>query len=459
MKNLVLLVVGLFLFLSAKTQNRDTVIEVSKSVLTGSSSVISNNNSKIIKYYTTTVSNFCLIDTALNCFYETKSNGQAFSVINELGEIYGLNNKNGGLSKYIDQNNYVNLAKNKRIIPHFGLELKGNKLIILPASNSRDSLNNFYIQQLVIGDSLIKVYSIDNTSKQDWCYLGKEDNSKIEYLLTAKGGNEFYEFGYFDSVFTKLDTFEFKHPIIIPNKPLAEVRAFFVKGNKLIVTGEQRAKDATHINVRIPYKFEVDLKTGDIGNIWVDTITKYGTLYSRFWPNIQFDKWGNLMVTGQANNAGFLQVIDTNNQLLIDTIFKYQQGTINATDFIYHIGGGRAILGGSYDENGSISAAVWYKKFNLKDWYLPTVSIQEQETQMLSYSVFPNPFNSNFSIEGDLNRIKSLKLFNFNGSLIGIINKSKIINLSEINNGTYILEINTQSGKTERHKIIKVKNE
>jgi hypothetical protein len=37
MKNVTLLVVCFFLFLSAKTQNRDTVIEVSKSVLTGSS--------------------------------------------------------------------------------------------------------------------------------------------------------------------------------------------------------------------------------------------------------------------------------------------------------------------------------------------------------------------------------------------------------------------------------------
>jgi hypothetical protein len=445
MKSLVLVIVGLFLFLSAKTQNKDTLIEVYGNSVTGGLGPLYSNSTTLFKQYDASLSNFCLIDTALNCYYETKSNGQGYLAYSEQGEIYGFNLLNGGLSKYIDQNNYLNLAKNERIIPHFGLELKGNKLIVLPDYASRDSLQNLFIQQLVIGDSLIKVYSIKNSQKHGFCYLGNQTNNKTPYLLTAKPGFDVYEFGYFDSVFNKYDTIEFKHPVIIPNKPAPDVTTFFSKGNKLIVAGEQRAKDATHINVRIPYKFEVDLKTGAVSNIYVDTITKYGALYSRFWPNIQFDKWGNLMATGQASNAGFLQVIDTNNQLLIDTLIKYKQSTINATDFIYHIGGGRAILGGSYDANGNNSAAVWYKKFNLKDWYLKTVGIEENTFRQAQGDLvlYPNPVKNQLYLETEWQEF-SYSIFDIAGKQIITGINSKLINTSKLANGIYTLSVNNK---------------
>jgi hypothetical protein len=90
---------------------------------------------------------------------------------------------------------------------------------------------------------------------------------------------------------------------------------------------------------------------------------------------------------------------------------------------------------------------------------LPNVSVQEQVESKNQYEIYPNPFNSNISIQGDLNRIEQFKLYTLSGMLISTLQKSKNINLSAMDNGTYILEIETQSGLIERHKIIKVKNE
>jgi hypothetical protein len=177
----------------------------------------------------------------------------------------------------------------------------------------------------------------------------------------------------------------------------------------------------------------------------VDTNTKYGALYTRFWPNIQFDKYGNLMVTGQAGNSGFLQVVDTNNQLLIDTLIKYKQSTINATDFIYHIGGGRAIIGGSYDKNGSVSAAVWYKKFNLKDWYLKTVGIEKNTLRQAQGDIilYPNPVKNQLFLEIEWQEF-SYSIFDIAGKQIITGKNSKFINTSKLANGIYTLSVNNK---------------
>jgi len=466
MKFFFITTIFLFKAYSCISQIKDTSIEILGDKIEGGSNFKTEEN---VGFNAFGVSNFVgVMDTSLQIDYFHSMVEYNLEIgIKPSGSIISLNIQDFKLGLKNQSNNYDSWSKNALKRPFNGYYSFQNSFIVTPSYNSRDSVNNLYIQKINFTDSLIKCYSIANSQGYGFCYLGAEKNGKIPYLLTAKDTlNPWYEFGFFDSTFNKSDTLRFKHPTTIPslnNKYYAEA-IYLKKSNKLLVAGISKIGTSAVVKAA-PYKFTVNIQTKKIENIWYNIAPKLTSNYFVFFPKPQFDQWGNLFFTGRADTKeiswrrqyGILQMVDTNNYLLVDTLFQYNPNTNNETDFIYHLPSGNVILGGNYDYNTSISPAVWYMKFKLKNWYLPTVSIQEQ-TIKNNFSIYPNPFNSNLMIEGDLNKINSLKLFNFSGSLISNLNKTKNINLSELDNGIYFLEIEIEKDKIERHKIIKVKN-
>lgn len=455
----------LYSFVSISQTEKDTIIEISGNNIDAYSLSIYQNtfhfslndrNSKF--YFGVFDTNFKLLD------FHQKVNSKFEIGFFQYGKIFAIYSKDNTLYQRGDSLIYHKLSKNRFKIPTFGYKDYEDRFVIVPDYYSRDSINNLYVQQMNYSDSLFQPFSLINSKNYGFCVLGNETKQNlIPYLLTSKDSGGFFEFGYFDSVFNRIDTFKFRHPNIQPNKGLNRfsAREIFVKNDLLYVAGSNQIKSTNNA----PYKFTIDLKTKKIISTWQNVPKDLNANFSVFRINkYYFDSRGNLFFVGRADTKkdeswrnwhGFVQMVDTNNNLLVDTLYQFNPATNNETDFIYHLGGGRVILGGHYNYNTGITPAAWYKKFNIKDWYLPSVSIENQTLRKNTFSIYPNPTNNFFSIQGNLQDLKTIKLLDLNGAVLQVFKPNQTLDFSRFRQGSYILQIEAQSGKVERHKVIK----
>jgi len=68
--------------------------------------------------------------------------------------------------------------------------------------------------------------------------------------------------------------------------------------------------------------------------------------------------------------------------------------------------------------------------------------------------IFPNPVSNNLFIDLNNEQLLSAKIFDINGKII-LTSNNNVINLTKLDNGTYIIEITTINNKTIRKKILK----
>jgi len=453
----------LYSFVSISQIEKDTIIEINGNTIESYST--SYSNGKIHVGVSELEHFFGVLDTNLKLLnYHKKYDGMFEIGFNKEDSILAVNYSSLSLNIKVNSSYYKQISKNKFQVPINQYHFFENFLLIEPYYHTRDSLGNLFFQRINFNDSLFQSYTIQYSQNYGYCHLGYETTiGLIPYLLTAKDSGGYYEFGYFDSVFNRIDTFKFRHPDIQPNKGLNRfsAREIFVKNNLLYVAGSNQIKSTNNV----PYKFAIDLKTKKIISTWQNVPEDLNAKFSVFRINkYYFDSRGNLFFVGRADTKkdeswrnwhGFLQMVDINNNLLVDTLYQFNPATNNETDFIYHLGGGRVILGGHYNYNTGITPAAWYKKFNIKDWYLPSVGINEEPNQENKFLVYPNPGNSTIKIEGHLNEIQEMRLTDIQGKVL--IEKSVFnqVDISKFPNGVYFLNIKMESGKTETHKIIK----
>jgi len=85
--------------------------------------------------------------------------------------------------------------------------------------------------------------------------------------------------------------------------------------------------------------------------------------------------------------------------------------------------------------------------------YLENENFKESIT---NYSIFPNPSNGTFELRGDESLVKQVKIYDELGRLIKQLDdRKKNIDLSELQEGIYIVKIETDNGNLNQKLIIK----
>lgn len=126
-----------------------------------------------------------------------------------------------------------------------------------------------------------------------------------------------------------------------------------------------------------------------------------------------------------------------------DWKFHMGGGVFSITDtFVYFITANSKTYKLTF--KGFVGGAQGKSLFNV---YEATLSNKDITTQVQTLMVYPNPSNGEFQIKSDAN-IVSYELHDLKGVkvLSGVLN-NEIINISEFQNGMYILTISTEKGK------------
>lgn len=123
----------------------------------------------------------------------------------------------------------------------------------------------------------------------------------------------------------------------------------------------------------------------------------------------------------------------------------------------YETPDGMAILGNAFviSDNGRYIGG--YCNGNVPGWMVdlgdPNLSTNENKTD--SITVFPNPTKDYFSVKG-IKEISKLSIYSLDGKLIKSFNSiQNSYDISDLNNGTYLIHIKTTNGKISTTKIIK----
>ncbi|TWO32485.1 T9SS type A sorting domain-containing protein [Seonamhaeicola sediminis] len=181
------------------------------------------------------------------------------------------------------------------------------------------------------------------------------------------------------------------------------------------------------------------------------------------------DDLTNAVLTEQAstthicNASNNLQVVSVplsvsipSNSTIVFEVFAPDSGT--NTGELFFIGTNSA--GQNDDSYISFSeCAGWTDPTIVSDQYVMNVLGDEvlgiDDFKAFKLSITPNPTKDIININLDnSNTINHMNLYNITGRLIYRSVKSNSIDLSQLNSGVYLLEINTEKGKTTR-KVIK----
>jgi hypothetical protein len=396
---------------------------------------------------------FSLVDTSISkLHWQEKTHGYNFNCFGDSNSLIGFKNSNLTIGLLKDLQFVKRLSTNSLFAAVYSLFYYSKTIFTISTTNARTASDNLFIQKLKMGDSLITKQELPNTQKVATFFIVKPTNKGLPTLYLPRGGHSTFTFGYFDTAFNLVDTLQFKHPVIVPDNNIYTPQRIFIKNNKLTVAGVQREPKSKDPLMRIPYKFDVDLNTGKVSNVWVDTTKNYVDNFWSYRPYLNFDQQGNLFVTGVAerkpwasykDNFGIVNMIDTNNNLLIDTLIKYEGETNNTTHFVYHWGGENAIVGGHYDyrkvdTNTTLWGSVWYKKFKLQDWFLPTVGIDEVfgNSNEKNIVVYPNPSSKIVNLPKHV----QLSIYDSKGILIKAnYSSSTQLNVAHLPPGFYLL--------------------
>jgi len=100
--------------------------------------------------------------------------------------------------------------------------------------------------------------------------------------------------------------------------------------------------------------------------------------------------------------------------------------------------------------NGKLN--IWFHRMSVNGNITAVKQIHTEEVPAVN--IYPNPTSSMFTIEGE--GIKNILIYNTQGKVVGKYKKINIIDLSQLSNGNYFIEINTTKG-TILKKIIKLK--
>jgi len=199
---------------------------------------------------------------------------------------------------------------------------------------------------------------------------------------------------------------------------------------------------------------------------WVFEIEK-DNLNFAFYVNYLHQLDNNLLVVTHnylKNGGAWQEVFKLNNKGKLLKRFRLNPSGFNLTLFNIEIEKNGFLLQGTHSDYESLiiktdtcfNATSSIAPFSFSFPECGLINSNKEIFQIENeFSIFPNPSNSLFYINNFNQRIKTIQLLDLNGIEIHSFNLSQTINLTNFQQGIYILEIEKQNGEIERHKIIK----
>ncbi len=96
-----------------------------------------------------------------------------------------------------------------------------------------------------------------------------------------------------------------------------------------------------------------------------------------------------------------------------------------------------------------------YNKFYIDDFtYKSTISVNDVEMTNAEATIFPNPFNNKITIK-NVENVQRINILDVTGRAIKTMSPQKELNLSALQNGIYIINLNYKNGTVQNVKVIK----
>lgn len=121
--------------------------------------------------------------------------------------------------------------------------------------------------------------------------------------------------------------------------------------------------------------------------------------------------------------------------------------------FTSNVGNGFDPNGGYINESGDTISVFWLA---IGDSILLSESINEVENSF-PIKIYPNPVTDRIIIENETtNKITQVQLFDFSGQKVSLTMNNNEINVSQLDNGIYFIQLLFSSGQIQNRKIIKI---
>ncbi|MBE9575987.1 T9SS type A sorting domain-containing protein [Flavobacterium proteolyticum] len=131
-----------------------------------------------------------------------------------------------------------------------------------------------------------------------------------------------------------------------------------------------------------------------------------------------------------------------------DTTFNTGTGFNNAVNTIEQLADGKALVGGAFTTYKGNYESVYLVGLNSE-----TTLSSDDFVQPKTLSVYPNPSNSIINIDSEID-IEQVIVFSLQGQVVLHSNKSTI-DVSNLSNGIYLIQVKTTDGKINNQRIIK----
>lgn len=230
--------------------------------------------------------------------------------------------------------------------------------------------------------------------------------------------------------------------------------------------GEQVGDYYANPNVDSPldcgeYAFVTDNQPGISGNVSDGTVTLISPIFDMTGmsdPHVYYERWFYCYY-GQTPFNDTLKVILSNGSDFVEidaqgsdeSLFEqWVPVSVKVNDFITPTSTMQLFISTSDFFSYSNITEAGFDNFRVSEGDI--LSIDEQKDELISHTVYPNPFNDKLTIEGEYEG--DIFLFDLNGKIMKVETSTSgnltIINTDRLTNGIYVLQIGT-----EKYKVIK----